>query len=88
MQFVVGWKSCSQALNTAVQETLALIPTWISARIDVKNAFNSKSREAMAEGIAACPQDGGREVLAFFAEGVAHTVKGKAGCTQGCSLGM
>jgi len=74
----------------------------VAANGDVRNAFNEAHREAMATGIAALRERGGRAMIAFFMQmygtsselsffgedGERHIVKGERGCTQRCALGM
>ena len=101
VQFAIGRKAGSQAAAFACQELLQLHPDWGATLMDADSAFQRASRAAIAEGIAECPEGGGREVLAFFlllhnrhakltylADGKPYIILGKAGCTQGCSLGM
>lgn len=66
VNFAVGRKSGAQAKAVACQELLAANPHWGATLMDVRAAFQYLARAAIAEGIAGCPENGGREVLAFF----------------------
>jgi hypothetical protein len=101
VQFAVGRKGGSQSVAIASQEMLALKSQNGATIVDTRAAFQCVSRGQMADGVAACAEGGGREILAFLimvykrdARLSYHTddgevvILGKTGCTQGCSLGM
>ena len=98
VQFALGRPCGPQAMSVAMQELLKRNPTWIIISLDVKNAFNSLSRLAMARGVANSVM---RNSFAFFhmcynkptemiyhAAGKMYTVMSKSGATQGTSDGM
>ena len=65
-QFAIGRPAGAQQCGIAVQELLAVEPTFEAHAIDLKNAFNEIAQCTMTRGILACNKDGGHEALPFF----------------------
>ena len=101
LQFGVGHSHGAQMCAMAAQEHLRLHPQHAIFSLDLKNAFNCVSREAIALGINRLGEKQGRAMLGFclamysrtnslsyfLSTGERKSVDAKTGVTQGCVLG-
>jgi len=98
VQFALGRPSGPQSMSIAIQELLAANPTWVLISLDVKNAFNSLSRLAMAKGVMTSPMKYSfgffhmcyhtPAQLIYHAASKVYKLMSRSGATQGTADGM